>query len=226
MKHIVVLSGAGMSAESGLQTFRGSNGLWNGYNIMEVASPEGWKRDYKTVLEFYNMRRREIGKAQPNPGHAALAQLEQKAQVSIITQNIDDLHERAGSKHMIHLHGEIVKARSIADPSLIYHIGYEDIRPGDLCEQQSQLRPHIVWFGEEVPMIYEAAKVMATADIIIVVGTSLQVYPAAGLLDYAPDSSAIYLVDPYPPDHLPRNIKVRKNTASEGLPKLINDLAL
>ncbi|MDZ4759272.1 MAG: NAD-dependent deacylase [Bacteroidota bacterium] len=226
MKHIVVLTGAGISAESGLQTFRGNNGLWNGYKVMEVASPEGWQHDYKMVLEFYNLRRQEIGKAKPNAGHKALAQLQEIAEVTIITQNIDDLHERAGSTNIIHLHGEIVKARSTIDESLLYDIGYKNIEPGDNCEKNSQLRPHIVWFGEAVPMINKAAMVVQKADIVIVVGTSLQVYPAAGLLDYAPRKATIYLVDPYPPVSSGNNIKVIENTAALGLPKLIKELAL
>lgn len=225
MKHIVVLTGAGMSAESGLQTFRGNNGLWNGYNVMEVASPQGWQADYKMVLEFYNLRRQEIAKAKPNVGHEALAKLERETKVTIITQNIDDLHERSGSNNIIHLHGEIVKALSTLDSSLVYDIEYKDINVGDTCEKGSQLRPHIVWFGEAVPMIDKAAMIVQKADIIIVVGTSLQVYPAAGLLDYAPSKAIIYLVDPFPPRGLPADIKIIADTASKGLPKLIKGLS-
>ncbi|MFN1835136.1 NAD-dependent deacylase [Balneola sp. MJW-20] len=197
---IVVLSGAGISAESGLATFRGSGGLWEGYDINEVASMHGWRKDPAGVLEFYNMRRRQIAKVEPNGAHKAIAELEEQFDVRVVTQNIDDLHERAGSTHVLHLHGELTKARSVKKEDLIVDIGYNDIRYGDLAEDGAQLRPHIVWFGEMVPMIPEAADIVATADILIVIGTSLVVYPAAGLVDYAPPGSDRYIVDPNKPE--------------------------
>lgn len=213
---LVILSGAGMSAESGLQTFRGNHGLWNGYNIYEVASPQGWATDYKLVLEFYNSRRREIGKALPNTGHRAIAALEQWFEVVVVTQNIDDLHERAGSTDIIHLHGEITKARSSRQSDLIYEIGYNDINPGDFCALGSQLRPHIVWFGEEVPEISRAAKIVSQADILVVTGTSLQVYPAAGLIHEAPSGCEIWLIDPERPELKIPGVQYIQAGAGEG----------
>ena len=195
-KKLVVLTGAGISAESGLRTFRDMGGLWEEYDVMEVASPEGWAKNMDLVLRFYNERRRQLGTVEPNPGHTGLVELEKHFDVHIITQNVDDLHERAGSKKVLHLHGELKKVRSTIDPELIYDIGHKDINRGDLCEKGSQLRPHIVWFGEMVPAIEEAAMICRTADIFVVVGTSLNVYPAAGLIDYVPLLSDIYLIDP------------------------------
>jgi len=198
MKKLVVLTGAGMSAESGIQTFRGSRGLWEGYDVMEVATPEAWERNPKLVLDFYNKRRENALSASPNQGHRLLAEMESEFDMEIITQNIDDLHERAGSSNVLHLHGEIRKARSTANPNLIYHLEKPTIDWGETCELGSQLRPHIVWFGEPVPMIEEAAKRVLTADVLVVIGTSMAVYPAAGLTQFAPAQTPIYLIDPNP----------------------------
>lgn len=194
MKHIVVLSGAGISAESGLQTFRDADGLWNGYDITEVATPGAWKRNPALVLDFYNMRRQNVLGAEPNPAHRLLADLEQQYKVTIITQNIDDLHERAGSTNILHLHGEILKMRSEKDESLVYDIR-GDIHLGNTAADGAQLRPHIVWFEEAVPMIEPAIGVMQTADIFIIIGTSLAVYPAAGLGQYAFNATEKYIID-------------------------------
>lgn len=196
---VVVISGAGISAESGLSTFRDSGGIWEGYNIEEVASPYGWQEDPGKVLEFYNLRRKQAFEAQPNAAHKTLADLETTFEVSIVTQNVDDLHERAGSSNVLHLHGELRKARSTEDESLVTDIGSRPIKLGDLAEDGAQLRPHVVWFGEMVPMIEVAAKEVAEADILIVVGTSLVVYPAAGLIEYAKQSIPKYIIDPAEP---------------------------
>ena len=196
MKKLVILTGAGMSSESGIKTFRDSGGLWEEYDVSEVATPQAWAKNRDLVLRFYNERRRQLASSKPNNGHLGLAQLEKYFDVQIITQNIDDLHERAGSNKILHLHGELTKARSSADPSLIYDIGYKDINPGDKCEKGFQLRPHIVWFGEEVPMMDEAANMTGNADIFVVVGSSLNVYPAAGLISYAPAKASLWLIDP------------------------------
>jgi NAD-dependent deacetylase len=196
MKRLVVLSGAGISAESGLKTFRDEDGLWEGYNVYDVATPEAWARNPHMVQEFYNLRRKAVLEAQPNAAHVNLAKLQQWFDVHIITQNIDDLHERAGSKQVMHLHGEILKSRSTRDASLIYDVPGWELRMGDCCALGAQLRPHIVWFGETVPLIEEAARLVETADIFVVVGTSLAVYPAAGLLNYAPPHCEMYLIDP------------------------------
>ena len=198
-KHVVVLTGAGISAESGLKTFRDSDGLWMGYNVYEVASPAGWKKDPELVLNFYNMRRRDVAAAQPNAAHIGLAALEKYFDVTIITQNIDDLHERAGSTKVIHLHGEIFKMRSVSsdaaeNESKVYEIR-GDINLGDKAEDGQQLRPHIVWFDEQVPMILKAKKIMHEADIFVLVGSSLQVYPAAGLMNYVPFNVPKYIID-------------------------------
>jgi len=195
MVNIVVLSGAGMSEESGLKTFRDSGGLWEGYDVMEVASPEGWSNNTPLVLQFYNERRRQLLTTEPNAGHKALAEFEKLNKITIITQNIDDLHERAGSSNIIHLHGELFKVRSTYDSNLIYE-WKKDLLIGDNCENGYQLRPYIVWFGEEVPLITKASNICETADYLIIVGTSLQVYPAAGLLHYAPPHCKIYYIDP------------------------------
>jgi NAD-dependent deacetylase len=196
MKRLVVLTGAGMSSESGIKTFRDSGGLWEEYDVTQVATPEAWYSHRELVLKFYNERRRQLENSQPNEGHKGLAALEKYFDVQIITQNIDNLHERAGSRNVIHLHGELTKARSTADPSLIYEIGYKDINPGDNCAKGSQLRPHIVWFGEEVPMMDEAVNITMTADLFVVIGSSLNVYPAAGLINYAPQRAPIWIIDP------------------------------
>ncbi len=199
-KHLVVLTGAGISAESGLKTFRDNDGLWMGYNIEDVATPRAFKKDPTLVLDFYNMRRREVAASIPNAAHIGFAELEKDFNVTVVTQNIDDLHERAGSTNVIHLHGEIFKMRGAKDGNKVYEIK-NDINVGDLAEDGSQLRPHIVWFEEPVPMITEAMKIMHQADVFVLVGTSLQVYPAAGLVDYVPQYVPKYIIDkkiPYP----------------------------
>ncbi len=218
MKKLVILTGAGMSAESGIKTFRDSGGLWEEHRVEDVASPMGWALNRKLVLKFYNDRRRELARCEPNAGHLGLAALEKHFNVHIITQNIDNLHEKAGSTDVVHLHGELTKARSTKDPDLIYDIGYKDINEGDKCELGSQLRPHIVWFGEAVPMIEEAVKITSQADIFVVIGTSLNVYPAAGLIEYVPDSASLWLIDPkdvYVPGD--RKVAVIKEPASKGV---------
>ena len=182
MKNLVVFTGAGVSAESGIQTFRDSDGLWESYDIMDVATPEAWRRQPEVVLEFYNARRSQVIKAQPNLAHKIIAQLEASFNVSVVTQNIDDLHERAGSSSILHLHGEVRKARSSVDYHLLYDIDGEEIKWGDKCAHGSQLRPHVVWFGEAVPEMEHAEEIVRAADILVVVGTSLNVYPAAGLV--------------------------------------------
>jgi len=196
MKKLVILTGAGMSSESGIKTFRDSGGLWEEYEVTEVATPMAWQKNRELVLRFYNERRRQLATCKPNDGHIGLAQLEKYFDVHIITQNIDDLHERAGSTKILHLHGELTRARSTKDSLLIYDIGYKDINPGDKCSLGSQLRPHIVWFGEAVPMMDEAVNLAGEADIFVVVGSSLNVYPAAGLINYAPLKASLWLIDP------------------------------
>ena len=196
MKKLLVLTGAGISAESGIRTFRDSGGLWEEYAVEEVATPGAWQANPALVLEFYNQRRRQLDTVNPNAAHYALAELESQFDVQIITQNVDDLHERAGSTKILHLHGELKKARSTIDESLVYDIGSGELKLGDLCPLGSQLRPHIVWFGEAVPNIIPASEMCAGADIFIIVGTSLNVYPAAGLIHYVPELSPKYIVDP------------------------------
>ncbi len=193
---IVVLSGAGISAESGISTFRDSNGLWRNYRFEEVASPQAWARDPALVLEFYNMRRKQLFEVEPNAAHIAIARLEQHYDVRIVTQNVDDLHERAGSTKVLHLHGELKKARSTADSSLIYELNHWELKVGDTCEKGSQLRPHIVWFGEEVSEMTKAIQIVKKAAILLIIGTSLNVYPAAGLIHYAPPACRKFLIDP------------------------------
>lgn len=220
-KKIAVLTGAGISAESGLATFRDSGGLWEGFSIDEVASISGWQANPKAVLDFYNLRRAQAALAEPNEAHKALASLEDHFEVSIITQNVDDLHERAGSTSVVHLHGELRKACSEHDKSLNYNIGNSPIHLGDLADDGSQLRPAIVWFGEMVPMIEIATEIISDAEIFLVVGTSLVVYPAAGLLEYAFNASFKALIDPLTPEHINyKGWKVVKKTASEGLPEI------
>lgn len=219
-KKLVVLTGAGISAESGLKTFRDADGLWEGYDIYEVATPMAWKRNPALVLEFYNFRRRNVRDAQPNAAHYILADLQEHFDVHIITQNIDDLHERAGSKNILHLHGEILKMLSEKDETLIYPIE-EDIQLGDSAEDGAQLRPHIVWFEEPVPLIAEAAEIVKRADVFMVVGTSLVVYPAAGLVDYAPYPIPKFIVDkkiPYTSSLF--NLTTIEKPATEGMPIL------
>ncbi len=223
-KHIVVLTGAGISAESGLKTFRDSDGLWMGYNIEDVATPRAFRKDPKLVLDFYNMRRKDVAAAIPNTAHDGIAALEKEYEVTIITQNIDDLHERAGSSCVMHLHGEIFKMRSSVNETLISEIR-DDINLGDLAEDGTQLRPHIVWFEEPVPMIQQAASVMTTADVFILIGTSLQVYPAAGLIDYVPDKTPKYIIDKkIPPVNRYENIIAIEKTATEGVGELLKML--
>lgn len=213
---LVVLSGAGISAESGLRTFRDSDGLWEGYKVEEVATPYAWHRDPKLVLDFYNMRRRNVRDAEPNTAHKVLAELEEYYDVHIVTQNIDDLHERAGSTKVLHLHGEIFKMRSEKDETLIYPI-YDDILPGDLAEDGGQLRPHIVWFGEPVYMIEEAIPIMQAADVFVLIGTSLIVYPAAGLVDYIRPGVKKYVIDKtIPPVSRYSNVVPIEMPATEG----------
>lgn len=196
MKKLAVLTGAGISAESGISTFRDIGGLWEQHNVMDVASIEGWHRNPALVLDFYNARRRDLAQAQPNAAHKILHDLEEYFDVCIITQNVDDLHERAGSAHIIHLHGELTKARSTDNPRAIYDIGYGSIHIGDADPHGSQLRPHIVWFGEAVPMLEAAAEQTAQADIAAIIGTSMNVYPAAGLIHYRRRGIPVFLIDP------------------------------
>lgn len=222
-RHIVVLSGAGISAESGLGTFRGSGGLWEGVSVQEVATAEGWQRSPSKVLRFYNQRRAEILKAEPNEAHFALRELEDMFKVTLITQNIDDLHERAGSSNVLHLHGEILKARSSADET--YLVRCEgDINLGDRCPKGSQLRPHVVWFGEAVPMMDSAIAAAKTADFFIVVGTSLEVYPAASLVDYVPYEAVKFVVDPAPNGLADESFHVIQAPATEGVPQIVSQL--
>lgn len=223
-KKIAVLTGAGISAESGIRTFRDSGGLWENHRVEDVASPEGWRRNMKMVLEFYNQRRRQLLECKPNAAHTGLAELEKKYDVTVITQNVDDLHERGGSTKVIHLHGELLKARSTLDEDLVYD-WKEDILETSRCEKGSQLRPHIVWFGEAVPMIEEAVPVVQQADIFIVVGTSLVVYPAAGLINYARYEIPKWLIDPndMPLTRIP-NLKFINEKATTGVDYLVRKL--
>ncbi|MFD2287501.1 NAD-dependent deacylase [Pedobacter petrophilus] len=218
---LVVLTGAGISAESGLRTFRDSDGLWEGYNIEDVATPEAWERDPELVQEFYNERRRQVVAAQPNAAHFALAELERHYDVAIITQNIDDLHERAGSKKVTHLHGIITKSQSDLKSNLTYPIIGTEIKMGEFCEFGSQLRPHVVWFGEAVPMIEVAAEICNRAELFILIGTSLAVYPAAGLIDFVPRGITKYIIDPKTPDvrRYKNVISIEKN-AVDGMEAL------
>ncbi|MCK5468066.1 MAG: NAD-dependent deacylase [Cyclobacteriaceae bacterium] len=221
MKKIVVLSGAGVSAESGIKTFRDSGGLWEGHDVMDVASPEGWAKDRELVLNFYNERRKNALSASPNKGHQIIAELENQFKVTVITQNVDNLHEKAGSSNVIHLHGELFKSRSTVDPNLIYDMDGWELNIGDKCEKGSQLRPHIVWFGEMVPMMEVAVEETLSADIFIVIGTSLQVYPAAGLLEYVKESNPKFIIDPNMPEVFPRpNLFLIEEGGSAGMKKV------
>ena len=225
MKKIVVLTGAGISAESGISTFRDADGLWEGHDVMEVASPIGWNKNKALVLDFYNKRRQQLLSVVPNLAHKALVTLEQKNEVNIITQNVDDLHERAGSKNVLHLHGELLKVRSIKNPNLVYSWN-KDLLLGDFCEEKSQLRPHIVWFGEEVPMLDKAIEIVAKADILLIIGTSMQVYPAANLIHYIAPKIPVYFIDPKPAiqkNYVP-NLKVFAEKASTGVVKVVTEL--
>lgn len=225
MKKIVVLTGAGISAESGIPTFRtGTDALWEGYSVEDVATPQGWNKNPALVQKFYNDRRKAVAEAEPNTAHIALAKLQDRYDVQIITQNIDDLHERGGSLNVLHLHGEINKSRSTANHNLVYDIDGHEIKMGDKCELGSQLRPHIVWFGEDVPMIPKAVDIAKEADIFIVCGTSLNVYPAAGLINYVPKKADKYVVDIDIPEDIDESfIKIEKK-ASEGLNELADML--
>jgi len=218
---IAVLTGAGVSAESGLKTFRDSNGLWEGHDVMQVASPEGFARNPELVLDFYNQRRRQLLEVSPNDAHIAIADLEKNHEVVVITQNVDDLHERAGSSHVIHLHGELLKVRSTFDESLVLD-WRDDLNLGDFCEHNHQLRPHIVWFGEMVPMMEVATQEVSNADAVLVVGTSMQVYPAAGLIQYAPDEASLYFVDPNPSLAASNRMTVFAENATSGVPKVVD----
>ncbi|MEN8793550.1 MAG: NAD-dependent deacylase [Flavobacteriales bacterium] len=219
-KSIVFLTGAGMSAESGISTFRDSNGLWENHAIEDVATYEAFERNIELVLEFYNARRKQLFEVEPNEGHNLIAGLEDDYKVSIITQNVDDLHERAGSKSILHLHGELRKVRSTADERLIYYWD-KDVIVGDKCKKGSQLRPHIVWFGEAVPAMEAAIDIVNSADVVVVIGTSLQVYPAASLMDYAKPSAKIFYIDPKPNISSSERLTVLPLTASEGMKLLI-----
>lgn len=220
-----MLTGAGMSAESGIKTFRDNDGLWNNYRVEEVATPEAWAANMEIVLEFYNQRRKQLLECSPNPAHFALVQLEDKYDVRIIAQNVDDLHERAGSSNVLHLHGELKKVRSTADPQLVFELDGWELKAGDTCPKGSQLRPHIVWFGEAVPNITVASEIAATADILIVIGTSMQVYPAAGLVHYAPHESTKYYIDPAAADNsMLAKLTVIREKAGKAVPELVEIL--
>ncbi|NHF59368.1 NAD-dependent deacylase [Flavobacteriaceae bacterium TP-CH-4] len=225
MKRIVVLTGAGVSAESGIKTFRDAGGLWEGHDVMEVASPQGFARNPELVLEFYNQRRKQLLTVEPNPAHKALVRLEASYDTQIITQNIDDLHERAGSSQVLHLHGELFKVRSTRNEHTVMD-WKKDLHLGDLCPEGYQLRPHIVWFGEMVPLLETAAQQVQCADIILIIGTSMQVYPAAGLIDYAPRHAAIYFIDPKPSvsQQAYANLTVIPETAARGVPTVVENL--
>lgn len=221
---VVVLTGSGISAESGIKTFRDQGGLWEDHDIMEVASPEGWAKDPEKVLRFYNDRKQQLKQVEPNAAHQALVQLENAYDVHIITQNVDDLHERAGSSNVLHLHGELIKARSSIDENLVYD--WEGpIHMGDKCDKGSQLRPNVVWFGEMVPMMEPAARLTSEATIVIVIGTSMVVYPAAGLIQYAPIYAHKYVIDPNIPE-IPgmQNLHTKEAKATEGVPKVVKEL--
>lgn len=221
MKKLVVLSGAGISQESGIRTFRDMGGLWEEYDVEEVCTPQAWEQNPELVMKFYNDRRKQLFGCEPNKGHYGLAELEQDFDVEIITQNIDDLHEQAGSSKVLHLHGELKKARSSVDPSLIYDMDGWELKFGEKCEKGSQLRPHVVWFGEPVPAIQDAMRITEQADIFVIVGTSMNVYPAAGLLNYVKPGVPVFCIDPSPV-HIYSNITFIKEKAGTGVVKLIS----
>ena len=223
-KKIVALTGAGISAESGITTFRDSGGLWEQYDVMEVASIDGWRKNPQLVQRFYNDRRKQLEEVEPNAAHHILAELEKQYDVTIVTQNVDNLHERGGSTKIVHLHGELTKARSSTDPDMVVDIGYRPIEWGEKAPDGSQLRPHIVWFGEAVPMIATAADIVAQADILLIIGTSLNVYPAAGLVGYANRKAPIYLIDPNEVSWSGREITMIREKATSGMEKLKNIL--
>lgn len=225
LKKLVVLSGAGMSAESGIATFRGAGGLWEGHRVEEVATPAAFAANPGLVLDFYNARRLNVLKATPNGGHFTLAKMEECFEVNIVTQNVDDLHERAGSSNVLHLHGELVKSRSTVDPNGVYEIEGAELNLGDLCQLGSQLRPHVVWFGEAVPMIDPAVAIVRKADLVIIVGTSMQVYPAAGLINYARSDVPIHLIDPNPPEISMPNLHLHSMGAVEGLELVFSSIS-
>ena len=222
-KTIVVLTGAGMSAESGLKTFRDADGLWEGHDVMEVATPQAFERNPELVLEFYNQRRKQLKEVSPNEGHIGLAKLEEHFNVHIITQNVDNLHERAGSSNVIHLHGELNKVRSTFDEDLVLD-WTTDLNLGDFCEHNHQLRPHIVWFGEAVPMLDHAISITEQADILIVIGTSMQVYPAASLINFVHEETLIYFIDPKPNVTASKRLTIIEDTASKGVKKVTDKL--
>lgn len=224
MRKLVVLTGAGISAESGLKTFRDSNGLWEGHDVMEVASPQGWSANPSLVLDFYNQRRKQALTAKPNDAHNILAELERDFDVKIITQNVDNLHEKAGSSNVLHLHGQLFESRSTSHEDIIYKMDDWPLNLGDLCEMGSQLRPNIVWFGEAVPMMDNAIKITQKADLFLIVGTSLQVYPAASLVNFAPEISKKYLIDPNPISNHSDIVCIAEN-ATSGMKKLKKILA-
>lgn len=225
MQTVVVLTGSGISAESGISTFRDSGGLWEQYDIEDVATPEAFEQNPELVLDFYNQRRKQLFEVEPNAAHYALARLEKSYDVQIITQNVDDLHERAGSSNVLHLHGELKKARSTADPSLVYELDSWQLNPQDKCEKGSQLRPHVVWFGEPVPMMQEAVRITSKANICMVIGTSLNVYPAAGLIHYVPRGNPIYLIDPAAKEpYGVKNLKMYREKAGKAVPELVETL--
>ena len=221
MKKLVVLSGSGISSESGLKTFREMGGLWESYDVNEVATPVAWQRDPELVTRFYNERRKQLMEAEPNAGHIGIAELEKEFEVTVITQNVDDLHERAGSTDVLHLHGELKKVRSTVDPDLVYELDHWEVKIGDKCEKGSQLRPHIVWFGELVPAITTAQKIVEQADILVVIGTSLAVYPAAGLVHYTKSDTPIFVIDPNQPEVYLKNAEfiIEKATVGVGILK-------
>ncbi|WP_299260637.1 Sir2 family NAD-dependent protein deacetylase [uncultured Aquimarina sp.] len=225
MKKVVVLTGAGISAESGINTFRDADGLWEGHDIMEVASPIGWNNDPALVLDFYNKRRSQLHAVVPNQAHQALVALEQTHQVTIVTQNVDDLHERAGSSNVVHLHGELLKVRSQFDKDLVLD-WKTDLNLGDFCEYNSQLRPHIVWFGEEVPMLDKAIQITEQADILMIIGTSMQVYPAASLVQFVSNNTPIYFIDPKPAISPKDNLTIISEKASIGVPQVVKELSV
>ena len=222
MRKIVVLTGAGMSAESGLKTFRDANGLWEGHDVMEVASPEGWYKNKELVLEFYNQRRSQLLKVEPNNAHKLLVDLENKYNIQVVTQNVDDLHERAGSSNVLHLHGELFKVKSVSNDKLVYK-WKKDLKIGDKAEDGNQLRPNIVWFGEAVPMLDKAIEITKKADILVIIGTSMQVYPAASLIHYIQPDTPVYFIDPKPNinQNSYNNLTIISEKASVGVEKLV-----
>jgi NAD-dependent deacetylase len=227
MRKLVILTGAGISAESGISTFRDSGGLWENFRIEDVATPEAWRRNPKLVLDFYNARRKQARNSEPNHAHKVLVELEQYFEVKIITQNVDNLHEKAGSKEVIHLHGELFKSRSTKNADLIYDVERDEVNLGDTCELGSQLRPHIVWFGEEVPMMDIAIEIASRADLFVVIGTSLAVYPAAGLIHYVPSTNPIFIIDPIMPEvALKKNMSFIQEKASLGTQMLKDRLLM